>query len=423
MQRLYIIGIGYKPLDNLTHSILRVADFILASERLSVLFKEFELYEEVKERVKVINNVDETFQFIRANLNRSKNIVILASGDPLFYGIGRRAVKEFGKDVVEIIPDLSSIQLAFSRIKESWDDAFLMSLHGGPNPLKRRDLPFELEDLPFLVTIHKKILILTDKENNPAKIAKELYLSGFNKVLKVYVCEKLGYPDERITVGLPKEIKDKTFEHPNLVIIINESFDKVSELLDREKVIFGISEDELSHFRGMITKDEVRAVTIHKIRPPYRGVLWDVGAGSGSISLECAKLSPSLKVYAIEKDENQIQHITNNLQRFNIQNVHIVKGEAPEAFKGLPSPQRVFIGGSGGRLRDIIEFLVSESISTVVINATKWETLSDAIILLQGFNYKVEVVQVSVSRMKNLSGGNFFSAINPVFVIKGSRQE
>lgn len=423
MQRLYIIGIGYKPLDNLTHSILRMADFILASERLSVLFKEFELYEEVKEKVKVINNVDETFQFIRANLNRSKNIVILASGDPLFYGIGRRAVKEFGKDVVEIIPDLSSIQLAFSRIKESWDDAFLMSLHGGPNPLKRRDLPFELEDLPFLVTIHKKILILTDKENNPAKIAKELYLSGFNKVLKVYVCEKLGYPDERITVGLPKEIKDKTFEHPNLVIIINESFDKVSELLDREKVIFGISEDELSHFRGMITKDEVRAVTIHKIRPPYRGVLWDVGAGSGSISLECAKLSPSLKVYAIEKDENQIQHITNNLQRFNIQNVHIVKGEAPEAFKGLPSPQRVFIGGSGGRLRDIIEFLVSESISTVVINATKWETLSDAIILLQGFNYKVEVVQVSVSRMKNLSGGNFFSAINPVFVIKGSRQE
>lgn len=423
MQRLYIIGIGYKPLDSFTHSILRVADFILASERLSVLFKEFELYEEVKERVKVINNVDETFQFIRANLNRSKNIVILASGDPLFYGIGRRAVKEFGKDVVEIIPDLSSIQLAFSRIKESWDDAFLMSLHGGPNPLKRRDLPFELEDLPFLVTIHKKILILTDKENNPAKIAKELYLSGFNKVLKVYVCEKLGYPDERITVGLPKEIKDKTFEHPNLVIIINESFDKVSELLDRERVIFGISEDELSHFRGMITKDEVRAVTIHKIRPPYRGVLWDVGAGSGSISLECAKLSPSLKVYAIEKDENQIQHITNNLQRFNIQNVHIVKGEAPEAFKDLPLPQRVFIGGSGGRLRDIIEFLVSESISTVVINATKWETLSDAIILLQGFNYKVEVVQVSVSRMKNLSGGNFFSAINPVFVIKGSRQE
>lgn len=423
MQRLYIIGIGYKPLDSLTHSILRVADFILASERLSVLFKEFELYEEVKERVKVINNVDETFQFIRANLNSSKNIVILASGDPLFYGIGRRAVKEFGKDVVEIIPDLSSIQLAFSRIKESWDDAFLMSLHGGPDPLKRRDLPFEIEDLPYLVTIHKKILILTDRENNPAKIAKELYLSGFDKVLKVYVCEKLGYPDERITVGLPKEIKDKTFEHPNLVIIINESFDKVSELLDREGVIFGISEDELSHFGGMITKDEVRAVTIHKLRLPYRGVLWDVGAGSGSISLECAKLSPSIKVYAIEKDENQIKHIMNNLQRFNIRNVHVVKGEAPEAFKGLPSPQRVFIGGSGGRLRDIIEFLVGESISTLVINATKWETLSDAIILLQGFNYKVEVVQVSVSRMKNLRGGNFFSAINPVFVIKGSRQE
>lgn len=419
MQRLYVIGIGYKPVDSLTEEILRGADFILASERLFDLFKELELYGEIKERVKVINNVDDTFEFIRANFNRCNNIALIASGDPLFYGIGRRAVKEFGKDIVEILPDLSSIQLAFARIKESWDDAFLMSLHGGPDPLKRRHLPYELEDLPYLVTIHRKILLLTDRENNPAKIARELYLAGFNSGLKMYVCEKLGYPDERVTVGLPEEIKDKTFMDPNLVIIFNESLD---ELREGGRIIFGFSERELSHSAGMITKDEVRAVTIHKLRLPDKGILWDVGAGSGSISLECARVSPFLKVYAIEKDDNQIQYITNNLQRLNVYNVRIVKGEAPEAFEGLPPPKRAFIGGSGDRLKEIIEFLSNKSVPIIVINATKWETLSNAIISLKGYDYDVEVVQVSVSRMKSLGRGNFFSAINPVFVIRGSKQ-
>ena len=141
MNKIYIIGIGYKPLDKRAQEIIAGSQIILASKRLFEVFKGYEEYEAVKDKVKVINNVDETIAFIKSLSPNSQfpNIVLLASGDPTFFGIGRRAVREFGKDAVEIIPDLSSIQIAFSRIKESWDDAFLMSLHGGPDPEKEGD--------------------------------------------------------------------------------------------------------------------------------------------------------------------------------------------------------------------------------------------------------------------------------------------
>ncbi|MDP3260400.1 MAG: precorrin-6y C5,15-methyltransferase (decarboxylating) subunit CbiE [Thermodesulfovibrionales bacterium] len=185
MNKIYVIGIGYKPLDKRAREIILNSEIILASKRLSEVFKGYEGYEAIKDKVKVINNVDETINFIRTHikdtppnspLNKGGHggVVLLASGDPTFFGIGRRAVREFGKDAVEIFPDLSSIQIAFSRIKESWDDAFLMSLHGGPDPEKRRRLPYELDDIPYLLQRHNKILILTDKENNPVVIAKHL---------------------------------------------------------------------------------------------------------------------------------------------------------------------------------------------------------------------------------------------------------
>ncbi|MDP2278214.1 MAG: precorrin-6y C5,15-methyltransferase (decarboxylating) subunit CbiE, partial [Nitrospirota bacterium] len=205
MTKIYVIGIGYKALDNRAREIVLASEIILASKRLFEVFKGYKEYEEVKDKIQVINNVDETIRFIKSLIPNSQfpNIVLLASGDPTFFGIGRRAVREFGKEMVEIFPDLSSIQIAFSRIKESWDDAFLMSLHGGPDPEKRRRLPYELEDIPYLLQKHNKILILTDKENNPAVIAKLLHsaISRQPSDLKMYICEKLGYPDEKITEG------------------------------------------------------------------------------------------------------------------------------------------------------------------------------------------------------------------------------
>ena len=254
-----------------------------------------------------------------------------------------------------------------------------------------------MEDIPYLLQKHNKILILTDKENNPAHIAKTLLkLSS----IKMYVCEKLGYPDEKITEGTPEEIAGMSFFDLNVVILIKEnsllSFPRyyrgnpsgLSESVKKDcgqaamtdDVRFGLKENEIAHSRGLITKDEVRAVTIHKLSLPQRGVLWDIGAGSGSVSIEAARLYPELKIFAVEKDEEQIKNIKENRIKFDATNIEIIKGQAPDVLINLPVPDRVFIGGSGGNLNKIITIIKGKmQAGIVVVNAATVETLNIAI--------------------------------------------
>ena len=463
VNKIYVVGIGYKPLDKKARKIVLNSDIILASGRLFEVFKGYEVFEEVKDKVKAINNVDETINFIKAQIEIQSNpplppftkvghggIVLLASGDPLFFGIGRRAVKEFGKEAVEILPDLSSLQMAFSRIKEPWDDAFLISLHGGPDPEKRRRLLYGISDIPMLLQKHKKIAILTDKQNNPSEIAKAINSSpitrhsSLNSSLILYVCEKLGYADEKITEGTADEIAEIWFSEPNVIIVQStyppthpsSSFCAVNSATTRgervegkgggedlvSKIRFGITENEVIHSRGLITKDEVRAVTIHKLRLLQRGVFWDIGAGSGSISIEAARLYPELKVYAIEKDEEQINLIKENKVRFNTANIEIIKGEAPDVLVNFLAPDRVFIGGSGGRLTEIINYISQIPVKIVIINATTIETLNGAIQGLERNGFGVEVSEISISRSKVISNRRHMRALNPVFIITGEKK-
>jgi precorrin-6Y C5,15-methyltransferase (decarboxylating) len=239
MAKIYVIGIGYKPLDKKGKIIICHSEFILSSSRLFKVFERYEEFEKVKERVRVIDNVDETIKFIKSQIKKQKKcgliITVLASGDPLFFGIGRRVINEIGKERVELIPDLSSVQLAFSRIKEPWDDAFLISLHRGPDPQKRRTLKYGIKDIPLLLKEYKKIAVLTDQENSPKVIAKTLILSSFKKAEPVmYVCEKLGYPDERITKKTPENITSMFFSTPNVVVIILEPTETRSKPLRRD---------------------------------------------------------------------------------------------------------------------------------------------------------------------------------------------
>ena len=231
MTKIFVIGIGYRPFDRREREIVLCAESILASPRLFDIFQRYEEFGVVRDRIMVIHNVDETFDFIKSRISAtsaqgdaSQNIVLLAAGDPLFFGIGKRAIEEFGKERVEILPDLSSIQVAFARIKEPWEGALLISLHGGPDPEKRRKLEYGLSDIPSLVARYTKLAILTDRENNPPKIAGELLHPGVvghgKSAITMYVCEKLGYPDEKITEGSPESISLMDFDDPNVVIIL-----------------------------------------------------------------------------------------------------------------------------------------------------------------------------------------------------------
>lgn len=438
MIKLFVIGIGYKPLDKRAKEIIAASDVILASNRLFEVFKDYGEFEAGEEKVRVINNVDETINFIKTSIenHQSKVIILLASGDPMFFGIGRRAVEEFGKERVEILPDVSSIQVAFARIKEPWDNAKLISLHGGPDPSKRRKLEYAIGDIPRLLEKHNRVAVLTDRTYNPSAIAKELAESSsfipHPSPLRIFVCEKLGYPDEKITEGTPEEISGMTFSDPNVVIILRrqkakgtgqEEFPKASRPTSLARLnTFGLRETEIAHSRGLITKDEIRAVTIHKLSLPRKGVFWDIGAGSGSVSIEVARLCPELKIFAVEKDEEQLENIRANVGKFATGNIKIISGEAPAALHGLPFPDRVFIGGSGGRLDEIMD-LVGRNMPAgiMVINAATLETLNNAVRCLESRLFGVDVTEVSISRSKIIGDKRHMNALNPVFIVTGER--
>jgi precorrin-6Y C5,15-methyltransferase (decarboxylating) len=426
VNKIHIIGIGFRPLDRKAGETVLESEAVLTNNRLLEVFKNYEEYARVKDKIIVHDSVYEMLDYIRDNY-REKKIALLAAGDPMFFGIGRLVIERFGKDVIEVFPDLSSIQVAFSKIPETSNNALMISLHGGPDPAKKRKLEYEIDDIPSLLAKHNKIAILTDKVHNPAVIAKEILkqsaVSFQSSALRIYVCEKLGYADEKIIDGAPQEIAGMSFADPNVVVIIQDTEHSAQDTDYYINIKFGLKEDAIQHTKGLITKDEVRAVTMHKLRIPERGVLWDIGAGSGSVSVEAARLSPDLKVFAVEKDEEQINNIVVNINRFNITNIEVVKGEAPEALKALPSPDRVFIGGSGGRM-DAIVNLISEKMGSgiIVINATTIETLNEAVHSFGKNNFIFELSEISVSRSKMVGNKRHMSALNPVFVITGRNE-
>ena len=249
MNRVSIIGIGFRPLDKKAREALLRAEVVLSNGRLLEAFKDYNEYETVKERIKVLKDIYETKDYIRNNYN-NEIIALLAVGDPMFFGIGRVIRDEIGKESIEVFPDLSSVQVAFSKIKEPSGNAFFLSLHGGPDPERRRKLEYEITEMPELLKQHRTLAILTDKINTPEKIAQVLLdaAEAFiargpgevrttkqsipsatfeiasptvrNDTIIIYVCEKLGYDDEKITSGTAVEIAGMSFDHPNVVIIM-----------------------------------------------------------------------------------------------------------------------------------------------------------------------------------------------------------
>lgn len=409
MSKVYVVGIGYSVLSDLARKALISSKEILTSKRLMEVFEGYPIHQEVEDKLVIIDGVDKTLQYLREWATmKSYEIAVLASGDPMFYGIGRRIAQEIGKEHVEIIPELSCIQLAFSRIKEPWDNAFLMSVHGGPFP-NRRINRYTPEDVPYFLALHGKVCVLTDPINNPNEIAKTIseYFEG-EEGIRMYVAERLGYGEERVVEGRPSELVDMAFQDPNVVVVIWDGF--------RPNRRFGYKVSEIAHERGLITKDEIRAVIIHKLSPPQKGVVWDIGAGSGSVSLELSLLFPDLDIYAVERDLQQYHLLFENRRKTKAR-FRIVHGEAPKALEGLPRPDRVFVGGSGGMIGGIIEYLISKEVEVVVFAVTLFENLKTVLETIPRKSYQVEVTQLCSFSSKELKESWYLVPQNPVFVI------
>lgn len=401
MKPVNVIGIGLSPKD-LTQKhldIISAADILVGGKRHLEYFKDSSA-----DKKEITKNIIDVIDFIRDRMGE-KSIVVLASGDPLFYGIGSRVAKSLGENVV-IHPNISAISGAFSRIKESWNDAHVISLHGRDSET----------DLLRALKNNDKIAVYTDPKRNPAWVASVLLERGF-KEFEMWVLERLGDPDERVNRLSLSDAQNQTFNEPNVLILKRVP----SESKPDPEVCLGAPDEWYEHERGLITKAEIRAVTLSKLQLLPHHVLWDLGAGSGSISIEASMFLSKGQIYAVEKDPERVRQMEANRARFGVWNLHINQSALPQGLEKLPAPDRIFIGGGGKDLHEIIrksfDFLRGDGL--MVVNTVVLENFETARQVFEARGIQTDVVQIQVNRSQKMPGGIRLEAQNPVWIISG----
>jgi precorrin-6B C5,15-methyltransferase / cobalt-precorrin-6B C5,C15-methyltransferase len=328
---------------------------------------------------------------------------VLASGDPGFFGIVR-SLRARGI-VPRVIPAVSSVALAFARLGLDWDDALVLSAHGrAPRPVAAAALA------------HPKVAILTAPGEAAAELASTLLAAG----RRVYAAERLGEPAERVaelTAGAVSGLAD-----PNVLVAV----DPAASPAERPGWVAGhrgapagwaLPEEAFAHRDSMITKAEVRAVVLARLGPGLGRMVWDLGSGSGSVAVECARFGAS--VIAIEDDPGQCSRIGQNAAAHGVA-VRIVPGRAPGILAGLPAPDALFAGGGGDTVLDAAVSLGQPERAVVTLaSVDRVRAVSE---LLTGHGYRASGVQLQASRLTALPGGSLrLAAVNPVFVISGER--
>jgi precorrin-6Y C5,15-methyltransferase (decarboxylating) len=327
--------------------------------------------------------------------------VVLASGDPCYYGVAPYLAERLGRERVAVEPHVSSVQLAFARLGESWHDATVLSAHGRP-----------LGPLLPLALAARKAVFLTDEHNTPGAIAAALLAAG-HEDCSAHVFEHLGGAADRQTACALSELPGRAFAPLNLLVVLRRGPAAAT------RGGFGLPEAEYAHRDGQITKAEVRAVSLSKLRLRPGGVLWDVGAGCGSVSLEAAALLVGGRVYAVERNRAQLALLQANAAAHPTPGLAIVYGEAPAALADLPDPDAVFLGGSGGRLEAVLG-CVAERLrpgGRLVANFATLEHLGEALHRLRARGWGCEVVQLGVARGSELAGLTRLAALHPVFIL------
>ncbi|MFC1906988.1 precorrin-6y C5,15-methyltransferase (decarboxylating) subunit CbiE [Chloroflexota bacterium] len=402
--KIYIIGVapdGVSALSPRACELINGAEIIMGSRRLLAMFPAL-----TGEKIAIRNNLAEVTDSIKRNLE-DKRMVVLASGDPSFYGIAGYLTGKLGKDVVDIIPNVSSMQVAFARIKESWEDAALVSVHSRP-----------IEDIVETVRSNHKVGIFTDDEHTPAAIARVLLEHGIDG-RRAYVCQNLGSRDEKVVAADLRGLGEMEFSPLNVLILLRDPEKPAGALSPR---YLGVPDEEFHQRRpkeGLITKQEVRAVSLAKMRLTENSVVWDIGAGSGAISVEASYLAGKGRVYAVEKNDADVAIIKKNISKFKVPNVEVVQAFAPDGLSQLPDPTAVFIGGSGGVMEGILD-LVCRRLKPggrIVMNIVALENLGVAVNALKARGFIFDVTLVSVARSTDIMELTRFEALNPVFVV------
>ena len=417
--RIPIVGVGPDGLAGLTgrsRELLSAAEVVFGSDAALRLLPEL-----TAERVCIGTDLPDIVGRLRANLG-TKRQAVAAVGDPLFYGTARYLCDKVGADVFEVVPHVSSMQLAFARLKISWEEAYLTDLSAR-----------KLDDVVDRVRAAETVGLFTSDDSPPNRVARELLARGVD-YFRAVVCENLGGKDERITAGELAEIQDLRFDPLNVMILTRKPGVPDAPRRGGKLARFGNPDDLFAQSRpktGLITQAEVRAVALAQLDLQIGDVAWDVGAGSGSVAIEMAQLvgfagvppaglPGAGVVYAIEHDSADYHLIVANAAQFQVPNVKPVFGSAPAVFADLPAPDAVFVGGNGGEVARLLEaaFAALRPGGRLVANVGTLEMISATYAVLKRLAPAVDVLLMNLARgveqMENLR----FEAVNPSVLLR-----
>lgn len=397
-----IVGIGPGNPALLTEearNVIRGSDVLIGAARMVAGF--------VRTEAKVIDvaaSPDKIAACIREN-GEARVISVLVSGDSGFYSLATPLEAALRKDyAVRLYCGISSLQYFCARLKLPWHEVKVVSLHG------------RNQDLIGAVGRHPFTFVLTGGAVRVQDVCRLLCRNHWGD-LAVHAGEKLSYPEEKIVSGRAAGLAEGDFD--SLAVLLIENPDAQPPCRGGD-----IPDDEFIRGQVPMTKEEVRSISVHKLRLAAGNTVWDIGAGTGSVAVECA-LRVGGRVYAIERDRAGIDLIQRNARRFGLTNIVPVYGEAPDELEALPVPDRVFIGGSGGNLAGIVRKVLDKNPhARIVINAITLETAAEAVRLLENLEAEdVELVQVAIAKGKKAGKSHMMMGQNPIYVISAGRTD
>lgn len=420
-----VIGVlddGAASLSSTALAYIRQADVVVGGARtLALLAQEFKPSAQQRDLTGHLKDVP---QWIAQAREDNLSTVVLATGDPLCHGIAPYLAGKLCVEALDIIPNVSTLQLACARLGLSWQEAKIMSVHAkDAGEWQRGALPTHgLYALAQALRAHDRLLVLTSPDNTPARIARLLLAEGLADDFLMAVAENLLQAGEQVHTELtPAQAAEMDFAALNVVVLWRVQ-------PRQQPVVMGLA-DSAYHQRqpekGLITKQEVRAVSLARMQLRANSVVWDIGAGSGSVGLEAARLCPQGHVFAVEKNEGDFAIAQSNHAAFGVSNYSIYHGKAPEHLDTWPDPDAVFIGGSGGELAELIKLIMRRlrPHGRLVMNFVTLENLATATATLQELGVQWDVLQMQASRSKPILHMHRMAAENPVWTVSAQAAE
>jgi precorrin-6B C5,15-methyltransferase / cobalt-precorrin-6B C5,C15-methyltransferase len=403
-----VVGIGddgCKGLSARAMEAVLTAEWLVGGERQLAFFPEFR-----GERILLKGGLSGALDRVAA-LADEHNVCVLASGDPLFFGVGGLLVDRLGAEHVEVLPQPSALQWAFARVGLRRDDADFLSLHGRPR-----------EGFLTRLRTSAKLALFTDATNSPAALAACMLEHGLNGFY-AWVCENLGGPDERVRRLSIEALAACADVGPlNVLILVRDD-----PTWRPPPAIPFLHEDAFAKRmpkKGLITKREVRLMSLATLEIRPDSVVWDIGAGSGSVAIEAALLAPRGRVYAIEVDPEGVEICRDNLKTHAVDNVRVVAGRAPEALADLETPDAVFVGGSQGSLDEIVDVALARLRpgGRLVVNAITLDNTAEAYQLFRRHQLVPEVTLLQISRSQPVGRYVRFEALNPIQIFAVTKE-